>query len=314
MIPGNQTESAVIRPIPSIDCSECEAIVDTSGSAMFSTIECPQCQIPLRVPGMLQDLFILKQIGRGVSGTVYKAYDANLQKHVAVKVIDKNFQSAPEKAERYFKKVRALDSQNHRDLVPVYHAGLEEGHPYIVMELIEGLAMSELMGEGIQMDEVTLLQLALDIVYGLRAANNIGLIHGDIKPSNIIVDKQQTAKLMDFGIARDLNDQTGSEGEDVFYVSPERIRKFKEDFRTDIYSLGATMFHALAGRPPFEGSSATEIIHAKLSAQAPPVQTYRKKVSQQTADMVARMLQIDPAKRHADFVSLLSEMHSTISV
>jgi len=154
------------------------------------------------------------------------------------------------------------------------------------------------------------------VAEGLQAANSIGLIHGDVKPANILMDDQGLAKLVDFGIARlgggQINDSDALGT--PHYVAPEQASRQSLDFRADMYSLGATLYHALTGTPPFTGKTIKEILQARLKGPPPDVRAARADLHPATAALVSRMMNIDPADRYASYDDLLADLRKTYQV
>lgn len=154
------------------------------------------------------------------------------------------------------------------------------------------------------------MDLLIDVAEGLKAAGNIGLIHGDVKPANILLDDQGVAKLVDFGVARlgggqvTKDDALGT----PYYVAPEQIRRKTVDLRTDIYSLGTTLYHALTGQQAFKGKDVKEVLKARLTGPTPDPRAVRPDLRKETADLVMRMMSRDPAGRQSSYDELLAEM------
>ena len=180
------------------------------------------------------------------------------------------------------------------------------------MELITGKRLDQLYTSAEPLNEVRALDIAIGVASALRAANEIGLIHGDVKPANIMLDEKEEARLVDFGIARFGG---GRVAEDAalgtpYYVAPEQVARGSVDHRADMYSLGATLFHALAGTPPFPGKTMKKVLLARLNRRAPDLLTSRPFLRRKTASVVARMLQTRPDDRHRTYDELLADLEA----
>jgi serine/threonine protein kinase len=291
-------------------CPQCSHVVDVSGAEPFSVIECPQCRTRFAAPGRLGQFVLLKLLGKGEMGATYKALDGTLHRYVAVKVMRKALGEDRGRVDGFLAEGRALASLDHPNAVRIYSLGEEKGQPFIVMELVTGSSMDRLFSADEPMDEARALEIALGVAEALHAAREIGLVHGDVKPGNIMLDEKGRAKLVDFGIARFGGGRAGS-GEALgtpYYIAPEQVRGRPVDHRADIYSLGASLFHALAARPPFPGSSVKEVLQARLDSPAPDLLKVRPSLHRRTGDVVARMLATEPADRYGDYPELLADL------
>jgi hypothetical protein len=175
--------------------------------------------------------------------------------------------------------------------------------------------MDEMIAKGDPLDEIFVLKSGLDVAEGLGAATDHGLIHGDVKPANILYDRAGTAKIADFGLAR-FQQKPMAKGEiwgTPYYIAPEKVRDRKEDHRSDIYSLGATLFHAFALKPPFDGQTATDVVLARLKEPPPPLDQIRPDLHPATRELILRMLDPDPFRRYPTYTSLISDIRETLA-
>lgn len=295
-------------------CGKCGKHLDVSDLAPFSVISCPDCQTEQTVPAQLGQFLLVEQLGAGGMGAVYRAVDQALGRFVAIKVMKTTLGDDPALVESFLREARAAAALNHANIVQIYSCGQEKGQPYIVMELVGGGRLDQMMASGKPVDEVRLLEIALDVAEGLKAANGVGLVHGDIKPANILFDKSGTAKVVDFGLAQFVNRQQEQGGiwGTPYYISPERARGGKADHRSDIYSLGATIFHALSGVPPFDGKTAADVVVARLKAPPPRLRDLVPTLQPETAALVERMMAADPVLRYPTSASLLADMRHAL--
>jgi len=297
-----------------IACGQCGATIDVSHLAPFSTVECPQCGVQQTVPAQLGQFLLVEQLGMGGMGAVYRAMDATLGRFVAIKVMKAEMGEDLALVESFLREARAAAALNHPNIVQMYSCGQAQGQPYIVMELVSGGRLDLMMEGGKKVDEVRLLEIALEVAEGLKAADEAHLVHGDIKPANILLDKNGRARIADFGLATFVNRQQEQGGVwgTPFYISPERARGGNADHRSDIYSLGATMFHALAGKPPFDGKTAADVVVARLKGPPPKLIDVEPEILPETSSLIDRMLAADPVRRYPTTASLLADMRATL--
>jgi len=254
---------------------------------------------------------LLKELGRGGMGRVFEAQDPDIDRRVAVKVLPRNAD-----ADRKLREARAAGRLNHPNTVAIHDAGVSDGRPFLVMELLEGGSAAELAKAG-PMPWWQATRIVADACRGLAAAHAVGLIHRDIKPGNILCAGDGSAKLGDFGLARS-TDSTSSEfdrtGGTPQYMSPEQCRAESLDSRSDIYSLGATYFTLLTGRLPY---AEADNHHAGMFAhcvQPPPdPRDFVPEVPSACAALVRRAMAKIRADRPADAGEMLAELESLLS-
>ena len=226
---------------------------------------------------------LLGKLGKGAMATVYKAKQISLDRIVAVKVLPKRSSENLEFVERFYKEGKAAARLSHNNIVQAIDVGSSpEGYHYFVMEYVEGKTLYDVMqpapvGEGRAFTEAEALDIMIQIADALHHAHQRGLIHRDVKPKNILLTPQGVAKLTDLGLARATDDKEAAESEagkaygTPYYISPEQIRGDVDiDFRADIYSLGATMYHMVTGRAPFDGETPSAVMHKHLKQPLTP--------------------------------------------
>jgi serine/threonine protein kinase/Tfp pilus assembly protein PilF len=261
------------------------------------------------------------ELGRGAMGVTYKALDTNLRCEVALKVIHPRYLADESSRARFLSEARAAAQLRHRNIASVFHLGSERGEYFYAMELLEGETIEDwVRGKG-PIDCATALDITLQIARALIAAGDRKFVHRDVKPSNIMLcseaDGAIVAKLIDFGLARTVTDQsasvspvrTGFVGTPHF-ASPEQFVGQTTDARSDIYSLGVTLWFMLTGRLPFDGMR-EEIQRQQLSGILPLDQL--KRVPQTVIDLLRRMLNVDSAKRPQSPAALKEELHKCIA-
>ncbi len=291
--------------------------MDLSDVEPFSDIVCPKCNHKQVAPMRLGSFLLIAEMGKGGMGSVYRAFDQTLGRYVAIKVMQKKLAEDKTFADNFVREARAAAALNHQHVVQIYSCSQEKGQLYIVMELVDGGRLDQMIEGGKALDEVFTLEVGVQVANGLQAANDIGLIHGDIKPANILFDKQQRAKVVDFGLARFAAQQHLQPGEiwgTPYYIAPEKVRAQQEDHRADIYSLGATLYHVLTGAPPFDGETAKDVVLARLKSPATSLRTVRPSLQAETADVIARTLEPDPTRRYPTYKSLLADLEEALRV
>lgn len=260
---------------------------------------------------MLNNFELVGLIGEGGMGSVYKAHDHNLGRLVALKLLRREMSSREEERARLEQEARMTASVNHPHVVRVYSFGEADGQFYLAMELVEKGSLDDLMSVQARVSEAQVLGIGAQIAQGLEAAAEKGLVHRDVKPGNILFADAQTAKIVDFGLARVLEEEAGARGEiwgTPYYIAPERLNYEPEDFRSDIYSLGGTLFHAIAGRPPFEAESASLVALKQLKSQPVSLEAFAPDVAPETAYVINRMLEKSPSDRYGSYADLIEHL------
>ena len=292
-------------------CPSCGTAVSVADAEPLARVTCPNCGERFRASTLFDHFELLETVGVGGMGSVYKARDTRLGRFVALKLLRKELSADPTEAARLEQEARVTAAVNHPNVVQVYSTGTAHGQLYLVMELVDHGSLDDIMAQQPQVPEAQVLETALQVAKGLHAAHEKGLIHRDIKPANILFADAQTAKIGDFGLAVAAGQQAEAQKEiwgTPYYVAPERLNNAPEDFRSDIYSLGATLFHALAGRPPIEGETTSASELRMLKAIPPDLHRVAPDVSRETARIVNRMLAPDPAHRFTSYEHLIDTL------
>ena len=292
-------------------CPACRTIVDTTEAEPLARIACPTCGKKIRVERTFDHFVVVETLGVGGMGTVYKARDLQLDRFVALKLLRKDLGGEEDHKARLQQEARIAAAVNHPYVIQVFDSGTDHGQFYVVMELVDHGSLDDLMALHPRLPEKRVLEIGIQVAKGLRAAHRRGLIHRDVKPANILFVDEHSAKIGDFGLASTGTQRWGIGGVvwgTPEYVSPERLNNDPEDFRSDIYSLGATLFHAIAGKPPIEANtnSATALLESKQ--QPLDLQAAAPDVSAETAEVLQRMISADPAQRFSSYDDLVAEL------
>jgi serine/threonine protein kinase len=299
-----QEPTATIRP-----CPQCGTSVRFRQDPSSGRESCPRCGYVL--PNQVAHFKLLNIIGTGGMGAVYKGLDTSLERNVAVKVMREGFAKDHAFLERFLREARAAAALNHPNVAQIYSFGEQNSRYYLVIELLPNGSLDDRIEKERRLSEVEVLDIGIQVASGLRAAYERGLIHRDIKPGNILFAQDGTAKVVDFGLARfeakENNQEEGIWGT-PYYIAPEKVSDNKEDVRSDIYSLGGTLFHALAGRPPFEAGTSTEVVLKHLHSPSVSLRSFAPDCTPQTAEVIGRMLKRDPTDRPQTYDELLSDL------
>ena len=269
------------------------------------------------------------ELGRGAMGVTYKAFDTNLRCEVALKVIHPRYLADEISRARFLSEARAAAQLRHRNIASVFHLGSKRGEYFYAMELVEGQTIEEWIHRKGTIDSHVALDIALQITRALIATGSRQFVHRDVKPSNVMLcteaDGAIVAKLIDFGLVRDATKPRGALAAEALqrgrrshsgfigtpqFASPEQFAGQTTDARSDIYSLGATLWYMLSGKPPFEGTR-DQIRQKQLSGALPLDQL--KSIPRTVVDLIERMLEVDPAKRPLSPAALKDQLHKCIA-
>ena len=258
------------------------------------------------------------KLGSGGMSTVYLARDETLERPVAVKVMHAAISDQPDQIERFRREARAVAQLSHPNIVAVIDAGEDAGHPYIVFEYVEGETLKQRIDRlgKLPVDEAA--AYAIEIGRGLAAAHARRLVHRDVKPQNVLIDREGRAKVTDFGIALSLESdgltKTGRVLGTTDYVSPEQAMGHDVDARSDIYSLGILLFEMLTGRVPFEAETLVGVAMKHVNEPMPNIQAQRPEVSSALAAVIERATEKDPKHRYSDMTAMLRDLEGALDV
>ena len=257
-----------------------------------------------------------KELGQGGMGTVYLARDTGLNRKVALKILRSDLSEDPAFAEKFLQEVEVTASLAHPNIIRVYTMGQQDGRLYLVMEHLDQPSLEERMNKEGNIPERDVLEIGIGVASALQFAyEETGLIHRDIKPGNILFGRGNIPKLADFGLAAGARSALGQQDEiwgTPYYVSPERLNREVEDIRSDIYSLGATLYHALAGRAPFEADSAEEVARRHLMDRPPPLRSFCARANEQTIITLDRTLAKRPGLRWQIYSELIGHLEDAL--
>jgi eukaryotic-like serine/threonine-protein kinase len=259
---------------------------------------------------------LTKKIGEGGMGAVYLAEDSMAGRTVAIKVLPQRFSGNPEFIARFRREARATGKLNHPNIVAAYSFGEEAGNHFYVMEYMSGRPLDSHLKEGSRLPWSDAVKIVIQVAEGLRYAHDHNLIHRDIKPANVFLTDDGVAKILDLGLSKSIEEaeqsfltQSGTVLGTPHYISPEQARGEKNiDGRTDIYSLGATFYHLVTGRTPFDGSGAAVIMTKHLTEQLPNPLDFNPDLPESVAQVICKMMAKHPDDRYSACADLITDL------
>lgn len=268
-------------------------------------------------PGMMiSDRYeIIDRVGSGGMADVYKAKCHRLNRYVAIKVLKQGYSSDAKFVAKFRGEAQSVAGLSHPNIVNVYDVGEDNGLYYIVMELVEGITLKKFIEKKGKLDVKEAVGIGIQIAQGMEAAHNNHIIHRDIKPQNIIISKEGKVKVTDFGIAKAAtsNTITSNAMGSVHYISPEQARGGYSDEKSDIYSLGVTLYEMLSGKVPFEGESTVTVALAHIQNEATPLEELDATIPLSLSKIVQKCMQKKPDMRYMSSAALISDLKRSLS-
>ena len=269
----------------------------------------------LRAGTFLQNRYeIIKRIGGGGMSEVYKAKCHKLNRYVAIKVLKEEFGKDDNFVKKFNIEAQAAAGLSHPNIVNIYDVVNENNMHFIVMELIEGITLKDYIASKGMLDIKEAINIALQVAKGLECAHERNIVHRDVKPQNIIISVDGTVKVADFGIAKATTEETinafalGS----VHYISPEQAKGAYTDIRSDIYSLGVSLYEMISGRVPFNGENAVAVALAHVEEVVTPPSIYNSKISPELETIVLKCMQKSPDRRYQNLKELIRELQNLL--
>ena len=297
-------------------CPKCGARVELD-TGLDERVACPRCQASLSLPGKsklsdrvdplvgerLGEFEIVEILGRGGMGAVYKARQASLGRFVAIKILPRALSRDASFIERFTREAQAAAAVSHPNIIEIHAVGQARGFQFIAMELVDGETLADVLRREGRLPADRAVAVMRQVIAALAKAHAAGILHRDIKPSNILLTREGLAKVADFGLAKrpgtDISvTASGALLGTPLYMPPEIGRGQPLDVRSDLYSLGATFYHVLAGRPPFEGASGAQLAVQHVEAPVPSLHDAAPDVPPALCRVIHRLLRKKPADRH----------------
>jgi serine/threonine protein kinase len=255
-------------------------------------------------------------VASGGMGTVYRAFDLNLERMVAVKMLKREMAQDQQVLDSFYREARATAALNHTNIIHIYAFDEFDSQPYIVMELADHGSLDNWIERDGIVPELSVLDIGIKMTMALESALQRNLLHRDIKPGNILFDEYGEPKLVDFGLAK--NTEADPEYEVAiwgtpYYVAPEKIQRQGEDFYSDMYSLGGTLYHALTGHVPFEAETVEAVVAGHVHTPLTPPNLVRPEITPRTSDALGRAMAKNPRERFANYGEFRMELEASRS-
>ena len=297
-----------------VTCSGCEAKVFIPGDLPpLATEPCKRCGYPIMMPMQLRQFELRSKIASGGHGKVYRAWDTVLERMVAVKLMRKELENDPVALESFYREARACAGLNHTNIIQIYSFDEVDGQRYLVMELADRGSLDSKIERHQRLSELEVLDIGYKIAGALDLVLKHDLLHRDIKPGNILFNADNEPKLVDFGLARspDAEPESLSVTEGTpYYVAPEKIKRERETFLSDMYSLGCTLYHALTGHVPFEAPTVEELVAAHVHTPLTPPILVVPEITQMTSDVLVRVMAKNPSDRYLSYDEFTMALHA----
>jgi serine/threonine protein kinase len=307
--------SPASKPLKMVTCGRCKARTFIAGDlAPFATTPCPKCEHPVLLPVMLRNFELRTIIASGGMGTVYTAHDTKLDREVALKMMKREMVAEPTVLQSFYREARASASLNHTNIIHMYSLDEFDGQPYLVMELANSGSLDSRIETETRVPELDVLNVGIKIASALDTALKHKLLHRDIKPGNILYNAEGEPKLIDFGLVKAAEDDSWEEHiwGTIYYVAPEKLERKGEDFHSDMYSLGGTLYHALTGHAPFEGT-VEEVISAHVHTPLTPPNQVVVDITEMTSAALERAMAKHPSQRFETYDEFIMALESARS-
>jgi eukaryotic-like serine/threonine-protein kinase len=279
----------------------------------LSMSPCPKCGYNIMMPWQLKQFELRVFIAAGGNGAVYRAFDTALQREVALKLMKPEVAKDPTATEAFLREARACASLNHTNIIHIYTFDEAEGQKYIVMEIADEGSLDGRIELYKRLPELDILDVGIKVGSALNLALKHNLLHRDIKPGNILFNADNEPKLVDFGLARKAEAEYDPQEElhgTPYYVAPEKIKREPETFLSDMYSLGATLYHALTGHVPFEAPTVEEVVMAHVNTPLTPPNHVVPEISQAFSDAIMQAMAKNPAERFQSYDEFIMNLEA----
>ena len=306
-------------------CNHCRALLELDDVQPGEIVQCPTCLSPVAVPesvtsprALLGDFVIKNLIGNGGMGTVYLAHQITLDRDVALKVLHADFSDDTAFIQNFINEARAAASLNHPNIVQAVAVNCDEGRWYFAMEYINGSTLKQMLAQNGRIPPQQMLGITMEIVSALKYAwKEKQIVHRDIKPDNIMMTADGHAKLADLGLARKITELHEDGSTELFgtpqYLAPELLSCATPNAASDIYSLGATLYHALSGRFPFIADTPEAIANLHVTAPLVPLKEVAPDISEPISNLVDIMMAKSPEDRYQDYDELEKDIQRVVN-
>lgn len=292
-------------------CPVCQGQIDVTSLEPFTKLKCPFCGQMVRVRRRFDHFMIVRQIGEGGMSRVFEAEDETLGRRVALKILNQQYSRDAVRMEQFRQEAHITANVAHPNVIKLYSVGYDQGYFYIAMELVGGGSLEQRIKREGHLKEAEALRIGREVAEGLRVAQQLNLVHRDVKPANILFTEAGTAKVVDFGLALFANrgnDQSGEIWATPYYVAPEKVIENKEDYRSDIFSLGASLYHAMTGNPPHKADTNSLEDLRRIKTKRVTLGDSGMRFSPRTEHVINGMLSYRPEDRFANYNEVVDEM------
>jgi eukaryotic-like serine/threonine-protein kinase len=292
-----------------VTCGGCKVKIFIPGDlSPLATTPCSKCGYPVMMPMQLRQFELRSVIASGGMGTVFRAFDTMLHREIALKMLKKEMAEDQEVLESFYREARASAALNHTNIIHIYTFDEFEGQPYLAMELADHGSLDTRIENEQRIPELDVLDVGIKVASALASALKHNLLHRDIKPGNILFNAEGEPKLVDFGLARKAEGDNADEDSvwgTPYYVAPEKIKREREDFLSDMYSLGGTLYHALTGHVPFEAPTIEEVLTAHVHTPLTPPNHVVPEITAPTSDAIVWAMAKHPSQRFQSYDDLI---------
>ena len=292
-------------------CAACGKLLDVTSFSPFDTVSCPRCSAETKVRRVFGNYRLERRFATGGMSVIFIGWDTTLNRRVAIKVLNEEYCNDETRIQAFENEARLTAKVSHTNVVKIFAVDRAHGRFYLVMELLDGRSFERLMGERGALPEDEVLEIAIQIASGLKAAKRAGIIHRDVKPGNIHIAPEGRASLLDFGLAlitQDGRAQAKEAWATPYYVPPEALERDIEDFRSDIYAFGATLYHGLAGCPPFVSATNSISSLRKAKKAIPKLCKVAPWISRNTGEVIDRMMAFNPDNRWSSYSKVMKAL------
>lgn len=314
-------------PELTFNCSYCGVKIEADSTLAGKIIQCPKCSHAVKVSeGLMRGGMVLggysleKLLGKGGMGEVWLATQTSMGRKVGLKILAHGLSKDPEFIARFNQEMKLVAKLDHPGIVSAYEAGFDKGFYFLATSYVNGATLEAKMDAGKIFGEEEALAIAGKVAEALKYAwNKHRILHRDIKPANIMVDDNGDVKLMDMGISKSLLEDksltmTGSILGTPYYMSPEQAKAEKDiDHRADIYSLGATLYHMLTGRFPYNATTSMGVLAMMISENATPIREISPKISVKCERLIAKMMAKDKENRQGSWQEVIDDIEQVLN-
>jgi serine/threonine-protein kinase len=296
-----------------IICYGCSQKLEVSELEPFTRLMCPVCNTKLTVPKSFGNFLLEEILGKGELATAYRANDLTLDREIVVKALSDEMSAHPDVPQLYINEARMASAINHPNVIPIFSCGENKGTPYLVMQFMPGGGLHKQIDPDSPPPVADVCRWFMEAAKGLDSAAMHGMLHHDLRPSNIFLDMEGNIKIGDFGLLMALTParpilRAGTPNvslEQARYFSPERLRTGRQEVTGDIFSFGATFFHVLTGHSPYPGETVDAILASRRDQPTPSPRAHNSDIPPAVDKLLRRILATDPEERPSTYAEIV---------